>query len=74
MKSTLFSIIILLIFSDLSAQTQIYQGNSTSYSDCLLTIDGQKVYQGNSSSYSDCLATVDGIIKYHVIAVLIGPY
>ena len=55
-------------------KSKFYQGNSTSYSDCLLTIDGNKVYQGNSTSYSDCLSTVDGILKYYVVAILIGPY
>ena len=57
-----------------SAQTRIYKGNSTSYSDCLFTVNGEKVYHGNSTSYSDCIATVDGIVKYFLVAVLVGPY
>ncbi|MFM8493003.1 MAG: hypothetical protein ACKOA7_04635 [Bacteroidota bacterium] len=57
-----------------SAQTKIYKENSSSYSDCLLTVEGKRVYRGNSTSYSDCIATVDGIVKYFLVAVLVGPY
>ncbi len=53
---------------------KIYTGNSTNYPDCLLTIKGNEVFRGNSTNYSDCLASVDGIVKYALIAVLIGPY
>lgn len=53
---------------------RIYKGNSISSYDCLLTVVGNKVYQGNSSSSYDCLATIDGIVKYGLIAVLIGPF
>ena len=40
------------------------QGNSTSYSDCLYTISGNKIYSGNSTSYSDCLYTLSGAKIY----------
>jgi hypothetical protein len=53
---------------------KIYRGNSNNYSDCNYTIKENKVYRGNSKNYSDCLATIDGILKYSIIAVLIGPY
>jgi hypothetical protein len=56
------------------ANGKIYKGNSTSYSDCLLTVEGKKVYQGNSTGYADCLVTVDGIVKYALVAILIGPF
>lgn len=56
------------------AGDKIYNGNSTNYFDCNYTIKENKVYQGNSKNYSDCLATINGIVKYSIIAVLIGPY
>jgi len=37
-------------------------------------VEGKRVYRGNSTSYSDCIATVDGIVKYFLVAVLVGPY
>jgi hypothetical protein len=74
MKKLLLMATMLLTLVAVNAQNKVYKGNSTSYSDCLLTIDGKKVYQGNSTSYSDCLATIDGILKYSIVAILIGPY
>ena len=54
----LITTIILICSLTMSAQTKIYKGNSTSYSDCLYTLSGDKIYRGNSTSYSDCLYTI----------------
>jgi hypothetical protein len=56
------------------SENKIYRGNSSSYSDCLFTINGKKVFQGNSTSYSDCVVAIDSLIKYAVLACIIGPY
>ncbi len=57
MKSTFTFIIILFSLFQSQAQTKVYKGNSTSYSDCIFTINDDKIYTGNSTSYSDCLLT-----------------
>lgn len=59
MKNTLAFILILLT-SIVFAQTKIYKGNSSSYSDCLYTLTKDKIYSNNSTSYSDCVFTVNG--------------
>lgn len=60
MKQFFLLTLALLSFASLNAQTKLYKGNSTMYSDCLYTINGAKVYNGNSTMYSDCVFTIDG--------------
>lgn len=39
---------------------KIYKGRSTSYSDQVGTINGDKIYRGRSTSYSDQIGTIEG--------------
>jgi hypothetical protein len=52
----------------------VYKGNSTSYFDCITTIDKSKVYRGNSTNYFDCILTVDGLIPEALLAILAGTF
>lgn len=58
-RHLLFVLTLVLSFSAM-AQSHIFKGNSTSWSNILYTYDGKYIYQGNSTSWSKILYTFDG--------------
>lgn len=52
---------------------KIYKGHSTNYSECIMTVKDNNVHRGSSTITCECLVTVDGIVKYGLIAMLLGP-
>ena len=63
MKNILILATLLLTFSFAKAQSKIYSGNSTSYSNIICTYESGKIYKGNSTSYSNIVGTIsDGKI------------
>ena len=47
----------------------IYKGNSTYISDCILTVANNHVYRGNSTYSSDIIMTYEGYIPMSVLII-----
>lgn len=63
MKNSLILLVVLINISLASAQSKIFKGNSSSYSNLIATYYNGKIYRGNSTSYSNVVGTIsDGKI------------
>ena len=60
MKKIISTLVLLLLAFGIFAQTKIYRGDSTNFSDCLYTVKDDKIFKGNSTSYFDCVLTISG--------------